>query len=125
MWGAHIGAMNKYQSLVAWQSAHAFVISTFRTTDKCYHARARTIFDQLRRAALSVELNLVEGYALDTNAQFLRHLVIARGSAAECECIIRIVDELGYLPNSSLGRGGAGWPPPSQTPPLGGEAGQG
>ncbi len=96
--------MNKYQSLVAWQSAHAFVISTFRTTDKCYQARARTIFDQLRRAALSVELNLVEGYALDTNAQFLRHLVIARGSAAECECIIRIVDELGYVPKSDLSR---------------------
>ncbi len=69
--------MNKYQSLVAWQSAHAFVI--------------------LRRAALSIETNIVEGYALQTTAQFRRHLVIARGSAAECECVIRILLELGYI----------------------------
>ncbi len=89
--------MNKYQSLVAWQSAHAFVISAFRTTDRYYHPRARSIFDQLRRAALSIETNIVEGYALQTTAQFRRHLVIARGSAAECECVIRILLELGYI----------------------------
>ena len=89
--------MDKYQSLVAWQSAHAFVISVFRTTDKRYHPRARPIFDQLRRAAVSIEANIVEGYALATTAQFRRHLVIARGSAAECECLVRIAQELGYI----------------------------
>ena len=89
--------MDKYQSLVAWQSAHQFVLSTFRTTDKCYHPRVRPIFDQLRRAALSIEANMVEGYALKTTAQFRRHLVIARGSAAECECLLRIAQELGYI----------------------------
>ena len=66
--------MNK--SLVAWQSAHTFVLSAFQTTDKCYHARARPIFDRLRRAALSIEANIVEGYALETTAQFRRHLVM-------------------------------------------------
>ena len=89
--------MKKYQSLVAWQSAHAIVISVFTTTDKYYHPRARSIFDQLRRAAMSIEANIVEGYALGSTAQFLRHLRIARGSAAECECLIRIVKELQYL----------------------------
>ena len=94
--------MDKYQSLIAWQSAHAFVISTYRTTDKCYHPRARSMFDQLRRAALSVEANIVEGYALKTKAQFLRHLIIARGSAAECECVIRVVREVGYVPEPAI-----------------------
>ena len=92
-----IPSVDKYQSLVAWQSAHTFVLSAFRTTDKCYHARARLIFDQLRRAALSIEANIVEGYALETTAQFRRHLVIARGSAAESECLVRIAQELGYI----------------------------
>ncbi len=96
--------MDKYQSLVAWQSAHTFVLSAFRTTDKCYHARARPIFDQLRRAALSIEANIVEGYALDTRPQFRRHLVIARGSAAESECLVRIAQELGYIRKPEISR---------------------
>jgi four helix bundle protein len=89
--------MDKYRSLVAWQSAHRFVISTLRVTDRQYHPRARPVFDQLRRAALSVETNIVEGYALDSSAQFKRHLRIARGSAAECECLLRVAREVGYL----------------------------
>jgi four helix bundle protein len=56
------------------------------------------VFDQLRRAAVSVEANIVEGYALDTTAQFRRHLRIAMGSAAEAECLIRTAREMRYLP---------------------------
>jgi four helix bundle protein len=89
--------VNKYCSLVAWQAAHSFVISTYRITDEHYHPRFRALFDQLRRAALSIEANIVEGYALDTTPQFLRHLRIARASAAESECILRIIREREYL----------------------------
>jgi four helix bundle protein len=56
------------------------------------------VFEQLRRAALSVEANIVEGYALSTPLQFRRHLRIALGSAAEVECFLEIVHELEYLP---------------------------
>jgi four helix bundle protein len=60
------------------------------------------VFDQLRRAAVSIETNIVEGYALDTSAQFKRHLRIARGSAAECECLLRVAEEVGYLPSGEV-----------------------
>lgn len=68
-----------------------------RATDAVYHPRARAIFDQLRRAVVSVEANVVEGYALGTTALFRRHLRIATGSAAEAECLSRVAVELGYL----------------------------
>jgi len=58
----------------------------------------------LRRAALSIEANIVDGYALETTAQFRRHLVIARGSAAECECLLQIVRELGYIREPEISR---------------------
>ena len=77
-----------------------------RSTDSHYHPRSRSLFDQLRRAALSIEANIVEGYALSTPLQFRRHLRIALGSAAETECFLRIAGELEYLPLRTLNEAG-------------------
>ena len=92
-----IGPVRKYRSLVVWQRAHRLSIDVLRATDRAYHPRSRAVFDQLRRAALSVEANIVEGYALSTPLQFRRHLRIALGSAAEVECFLEVVREVEYM----------------------------
>lgn len=89
--------MHKYQSLIAWQRAHELALLALRATDAAYHPRARALFDQIRRAAVSVEANIVEGYALGSPRQFRKHLRIAMGSAAEVECLVRLTRELRYL----------------------------
>ncbi|MEK6609530.1 MAG: four helix bundle protein [Gemmatimonadota bacterium] len=88
--------MNKYRSLDAWRHAHALACTALRFADAHYSARARPLLDQLRRAAISVEANIVEGYALSTTPYFRRHLRIALGSAAEVECLVRLAAEVGY-----------------------------
>ena len=88
--------------MIVWQRSHALVLAALKSTDKAYHPRSRSLFDQLRRAAISVEANLVEGYALGTPLQFRRHLRIAIGSAAETECLIRTADEMEYLPKPAV-----------------------
>ena len=89
--------MHKYQSLVAWKRAHKLLITCLQSTDKAYHPRALPLFNQIRRAAISVEANIVEGYALESTLQFRKHLRIAMGSAAEAECLVRAASELNYL----------------------------
>ena len=89
--------MHKYQSLVAWKRAHRLLILCLQSTDKAYHPRALPLFNQIRRAAISVEANIVEGYALESSLQFRKHLRIAMGSAAEAECLVRAASELNYL----------------------------
>ena len=91
--------MHKYRSLFAWRQAHKVAVLALTQCDNAYHARSRALFDQLRRAAISVEANIVEGYALGTTLQFKRHLRIAMGSAAEAECLTRLAAELEYLPS--------------------------
>jgi four helix bundle protein len=94
--------MNSYKSLSAWKHAHRTLILTLQSTDAAYHPRAKNLFDQLRRAVISVEANIVEGYALNTPALCRRHLRIAIGSAAEAECMLRAAGELGYLPKEAV-----------------------
>src|SRR6266571_1971234 len=55
------------------------------------------LFDQLKRAVISVEANIVEGYALGSPALCRRHLRIALGSAAEAECLALAAGEADYL----------------------------
>jgi four helix bundle protein len=90
--------VHKYRSLVAWQRAHEAMLLALTKSDAAFHPRAKPLFDQLRRAVISVEANIVEGYALGTPLQFRRHLRIAMGSAAEAEALTRAAGELGYLP---------------------------
>ncbi len=96
--------MHKYRSLVAWQRAHEAMLLALTKSDAAFHPRSKALFDQLRRAAISVEANIVEGYALGTPLQFRRHLRIAMGSAAEAECLTRAAGELEYLPSDVAAR---------------------
>jgi four helix bundle protein len=96
--------MHSYKTLEAWKRAHVAVLLVFQATDRARHPRAFGLFDQLKRATLSVESNIVEGYALGTVPLCRRHLRIAFGSAAEAECQTRIAAELGYLPDTEVGQ---------------------
>jgi four helix bundle protein len=58
------------------------------------HAELR---DQLRRAALSVPLNIAEGAGRTSEADGARHFAIARGSAMECAAVLDVVRALGAL----------------------------
>jgi four helix bundle protein len=95
--------MDSYRSLDAWKHAHAAVILVHRSTENLNRPKSWAILDQLRRAVISIETNVVEGYALATQAQCRRHLWIAFGSAAESECLVRAVTELNYLDASVTG----------------------
>lgn len=87
-----------YFSLEAWKHAHGAALLVLRATDAAERKCSRDLFWQVRRAVVSVEANIVEGYALGTNGLFLKHLRIALGSAAEAECLIRLAGEMTYLP---------------------------
>lgn len=89
--------MHSYRRLDAWKQAHAALRLTLSATDRAYHPRSRALFDQLKRATISVEANIVEGYALGSPALCRRHLRIALGSAAEAECLALAAGEATYL----------------------------
>ena len=95
--------MNSYRSLDAWKLAHQIALDVLGATDQALPRRTWAVVDQVRRAAVSVEANIVEGYALGTIPLFRRHLRIALGSAAEVECLLNLATERDYLPTTTTG----------------------
>ncbi|HEX9633652.1 MAG TPA: four helix bundle protein [Gemmatimonadales bacterium] len=89
--------MEGYRALHAWQLAQQLSLGILDATDGPLPRRAWTVVDQLRRAAVSVDVNLVEGYALGTVPLFRRHVRIALGSAAETQRLLTIAAERQYL----------------------------
>jgi four helix bundle protein len=90
--------MDGYKSLAAWQAAQELCLGTLEATDGQLERRAWAVVDQLRRAALSVDVNIVEGYALGTAPMLRRHVRIALGSAGETQRLLEIAAIRGYLP---------------------------
>ena len=57
------------------------------------------MISQIRRAAVSVYLNIAEGASRKSEAERKRYYEIARGSAIEIDAALDIANDLGYLKN--------------------------
>jgi four helix bundle protein len=69
----------------------------YRTGEKFPKHELFGTASQIRRAPVSVEANIAEGYALKTAPNYLRHMNISVGSLAEVECHREVADDLGYV----------------------------
>ncbi len=86
-----------HRKLRVFDDAHALVPSIYKITkdfpkDEWYGLRA-----QIRRAAVSVPANIVEGNARRGTAEYVNFLNIARGSAGELAYLVLLASELGYI----------------------------
>ncbi|MBI4499614.1 MAG: four helix bundle protein [Gemmatimonadetes bacterium] len=88
--------------MIAWQRAHAVVLSVLDASERFWRPSAAAVFGQLQRAALSVQLNIAEGYALRSTGLLRRHLTIAYGSAVETSDLLEILDERDPVPREII-----------------------
>lgn len=78
-----------YQKLLAWQVADELAWNVYLLTDGFPREELYGLTSQLRRAILSVPLNIVEGHSRNSKNEFRQFLRIALGSLAEAEYLLK------------------------------------
>ena len=90
--------MRDHTSLVAWQVADQLAVDVYKIPTVDWRSPTRPAWDQLRRACLSVPLNLAEGYRWRPGRRWTFHLRVANGSAGETTELLRFLQRLGAIP---------------------------
>ena len=89
-----------FQRLDAYKAAVRFLGLACKLVTKLPRGNA-DLSDQLRRAALSVPLNIAEGSG-KFSRDAVRLYTIARGSALECAAILDALETMGAVDESAL-----------------------
>lgn len=87
-----------HTSLVAWQRARSITRGVIAAARLNRNSWAQPTLAQLQRAALSVQLNIAEGYARRQSRSFTYHLNVAYGSAVETGELLELCRDEAILP---------------------------
>lgn len=85
-----------YKKLKVYEEGNKLVIMIYKVTEKFPKSELFGLVSQMRRSAISIVANIVEGYVRGTR-EFRQFLVIANGSLAELEYYIDLSLDLHYL----------------------------
>ena len=91
---------DRWTSLEVWQLSDDLARKIYQVTKEFPKEELYGVTSQLRRAALSVPTNIVEGYSRKGDKELGRFLDIALGSLAEVKYLLHFSQNLGYIPDS-------------------------
>ena len=92
-----MGKIERFEDIQAWQRARGLTRKIYEVTRREAFARDFSLKDQIRRAAISIMLNIAEGFARRSNKEFRQFLFVAHGSAAEVQSALYIALDQNYI----------------------------
>lgn len=94
--------MAGFRDIQAWQKARILIKQVYKICDRLPDYEKYGLASQMRRAAISISCNIVEGSARGSWVEFIRFLKIARASAAELETQLIHCHDVGFFTEDEL-----------------------
>jgi four helix bundle protein len=94
--------MRPHHELRVWQDAMTLVTKLYQLTAGFPVDERFGLTSQMRRAGVSVPSNIAEGAARGSRKDFLRFLMMARGSLSELDTQARIAGALAFCEKDAL-----------------------
>ena len=89
--------MKSVEDLDVFKLAHQLALKTYSTTKMFPREETFSLVDQMRRAAASVGMNLMEGAMRLGSREYRQFVGIARGSAGEVCYQLLLAKDLNYI----------------------------
>jgi four helix bundle protein len=90
-------AQERWEKLEVWRQADEMAYQVYMKTKEFPKEEIYGLTSQLRRSALSVPTNIVEGYSRKGDRELARFLNVSLGSLAESKYLIYFSHRLTYL----------------------------
>ena len=91
----------RWGKLEVWKLADELAFQAYKATHSFPKEEIYSITSQIRRSALSIPTNIVEGYSRKGDKELSHFVNIGLGSLAETKYLIYFSNRLGYLETSS------------------------
>lgn len=88
-----------HQKLEIYNFSRVFLLECYKFTKSLPVEEKHGMISQIRRAALSVHLNITEGCSRKSETERKRYYEIARGSVIEIDAALDVAKDLNYLNN--------------------------
>ena len=89
--------MHKFENLEVWHLAVEYVDRCYAIAEKLPDVEKYNLSSQLRRAAVSIALNIAEGSTGQSNAEQARFLSMSIRSLVETVACLHLIHHRGYL----------------------------
>ena len=86
-----------WKGLKVWQKSHELALEIYRVTFKFPKEEIYGLTSQVKRAAISVPTNIVEGNSRNTTKDYINFLYTSRGSLEELRYLILLSQELEFM----------------------------
>ena len=87
-----------YKDLNVYKKAYKLVLDMYQITNKLPIEERFGLISQIKRAALSIPLNIAEGYGKRSSTmEFKRYLTMAKGSCNELQVLLDLCMDLEYI----------------------------
>jgi four helix bundle protein len=84
-------------NLDVWKLSHQLVLSIYKITEKFQKTKQFGLVSQIRRSAISIPTNIIEGQARRYKKEFIQFLYIAKGSLEETNYHLFLAKDLSFI----------------------------